>query len=113
MKEIQSIKLGIEDLREIAQAIRIKTRYGVIPTWIFDLEKCGSGLSLAFRKESRSLGYSGNTKDRPPELEKLRSAIVKIGGLCASGGFALSRDAIFSILCSAINDLEQFVDERQ
>lgn len=100
--------LELENLKQIANGIRSNTRYGMVPTWIFELEECGAKLSARLKESSLFLDNTGDSKKTHPELEKLRNAIVKIGGLCASGGFALSREAIYGILKSAISDLEEY-----
>lgn len=111
MKQPLLIDLPVDQLKKIAYAIQSKTAYGAIPSWVFDLERYGQELSVTFKEHSRLLGYSGNTKQRPPELEKLRMAIVKIGSLCVSGGFAFSRDSISEVLLSAAGDLEEYSKE--
>ena len=112
LEQLADIDVQLENLRKIAIEIRSRTRCSIIPTWVFELEECGTRLTATLRERSQLLVNNGKTKTRPPELETLRNAIVKIGGLCASGGFALSREAIFGILQSAIKDLEDYCRER-
>lgn len=109
MQQNSTDGLGLQELRQIAQEMKAGKGFAMVPTWIFDLEKCGSILTAVLKERSRCLGHSEGVKDRVPELENLRRAILKIGGICATGGFALSRESIYGILVSAIKDIEDYV----
>lgn len=102
-------KLNVEELRDIAEKIRTDRGFALVPTWIFDLEKCGGTLTEALTEQSKAAGSSDGARAQTPELANLRRAILKIGGICATGAFAMSRESIYGILVSAIKDVEEYV----
>lgn len=102
-------KLDVEELRDIAEKIRTERGFALVPTWIFDLEKSAGKLTEALMERTQANGSSSLVRAQTPELAHLRRAILKIGGICATGAFAMSREAIYGVIVSAIEDVEEYV----
>lgn len=96
----------IHDLNQIREYVN-NERSRAFPRCIFDLELCSKELAVGFKKESISLGFSGKIREEVPQLEGLRQSIIRITGVCSTGGFGVPPDAIYEIISKVINDLEK------
>lgn len=77
------------------------------PKWVFDVESCGAELAKALKSGGISLGYSGKFKEDIAELRHLRQAIIRLSGICSTGGFGLPPQAIYKVIATAVEDLEK------
>lgn len=93
----------LDDIRASVQDKGVRA----FPAWVFEVESCGSELAAAYKFGSTGLGYSGKLKEEVPALKQLRQAIIRLSGACSTAGFGLPPAAVYKVLSTAIDDLEE------
>lgn len=111
MKSLEEVCLrSIDSLNEIRSCVE-QNRSKAFPQWVFDLESCSREVAQALKAESLSLGYSGRVKEDVKQLRNVRQAIIRLSGICSTGGFGLSPEAVCQVISTAIDDLRRHIEE--